>query len=149
MQVELVRVGQVGRQRLVEIVEGEVALFFGQLDQFANPRLRVARRRWRRISHSCPRVLRYGHLIAALLGSRAADFFRADDHVPRLVGGVSRETSLRGRPRGRLAFATTFALCVFFLSLGGRPRFWLRAAALVGFFSRADVFDFFAKTMCC
>ena len=48
-EVELVRVGQVGRQRLVEIVESEVALFLGQLDQFANPRLGVARRRWRRI----------------------------------------------------------------------------------------------------
>ena len=48
-EVELVRVGQLGRQRLVEIVESEVALFLGQLDQFANPRLGVARRRWRRI----------------------------------------------------------------------------------------------------
>ena len=49
-EVELVRVGQVGRQRLVEIVESEVALFLGQLDQFANPRLGVACRRRRRIA---------------------------------------------------------------------------------------------------
>jgi hypothetical protein len=34
--------------------------------------------------------------------------------------------------------------------LGGRPRFLgFRAVALAGFFERADLFDFFAKTMCC
>src|SRR4029078_13153322 len=91
-------------------------------------------------------------LIAALLANRTGDFFPGGRPRRRLVDGVSRETSLRGRPRGRLAFATTFALCVFFLSLslGGRPRFLgFRAAPLAGFCSRADLFDFFAKTMCC
>ena len=42
-QVEFVRVGQVRRQRLVQIVEGEIALFLGQLDQLTNARLRGAR----------------------------------------------------------------------------------------------------------
>src|SRR4029078_12262009 len=49
-EVELVRVGQVGWQRLVEIVEREVALLLGQLDEFAHARLGVARRRWKRIT---------------------------------------------------------------------------------------------------
>ena len=53
-QIEFVRVGHVRRQRLVQIVESEVALFFGQLDQFANARLGVARRGWRRIAIRAP-----------------------------------------------------------------------------------------------
>ena len=39
--VELIRVADVGRERLVEIVESEVALLFRQLYQLANPRLNV------------------------------------------------------------------------------------------------------------
>jgi len=88
-------------------------------------------------------------LIAALPAGRTSEFFPGGRPRPRLGGGASRETGLRGRPRVRLAFATTFALRVFFaLGLGGRPRFLgFRAVALAGFLERPEVFDFCAKTI--
>ncbi len=41
--IELVRIGQLLGQRFVEIVESEIALLLGQLDQLANARLGLAR----------------------------------------------------------------------------------------------------------
>ena len=124
MSVELVRVGQVGRQRLVEIVEGEVALFLGQLDQFANPRLGVARRRWRRI----PIRAREFPVVTTNRGlTRKPDsrFFSGRTTTAALSGrSVPRDEFARAAAR---SFGFRYDLCLmrFFLELG-------RASALFG-----------------
>ena len=44
--IELVGVADIGRQRFVQIIEGEIALLLRQLDQLANARLHIGARGW-------------------------------------------------------------------------------------------------------
>jgi len=63
----------------------------------------------------------------------------------RFDGADFSATTLRGRPRGRLALA---ASDFFALGLGGRPRRpGFLAADLAGFFEGPEVFDFLGKAI--
>ena len=43
-RIELIRIGDLDRQRFVQVVEGEIALFFRELDQLPDARLHIRRR---------------------------------------------------------------------------------------------------------
>jgi hypothetical protein len=72
-------------------------------------------------------------------------FFPGGRPRPRFAGADFSATTLRGRPRGRLALV---ALDFFALGLGGRPRcLGFLAADLAGFFEGLEVFDFLGKAI--